>query len=619
MRARALKCSVLLAMVLSPVSVFAQGRPDVLPGRGRVAIDGELELTYQDDEVSGRLLGFLHSQNRRIPLQFPNGKAPNLPTGSQVRVSGDLADGTVTSADISALAVPSTQTFGTRQVLVILFNFTGNATQPFSASTVSSVNDQVKSFYRENSYGQADMNFTVAGYYTISASTSTCDYYTWATQAETAATNAGFNINAYDRRVFAFPRVSACSWTGMGNVSGPRSWVNGSYIVRTVAHEQGHNFGDHHSQSLQCSGSCTTVEYGDDRDILGASGVVGHMNAFQKERLGWLNYGSSPTIQTVATGGDYWIGSYEANVADTKALRIWNAANSTYYYVESRARVGFDANVTAGVTVHVGSPSSGYGQQVDLAPSTTTIDSTLDIGQTFSDQALGVYITTLSTGTDGALVHIDFGQVSCTSGAPGVTLSPASQVGASGSVLRYGVTLRNNDGQTCAASPFALSASVPAGWTASFSAIGSVAPGASAQSTLSVTVPTGASGTNAFNVTAQDTASGTSGSAIASATVAASLGVTTAAAVSGSKNNRAITVNVAVAVGSSAVAGAPVTITITRPFGGSVTVAATTGTDGRATARYALKRSDPSGAYQIRANVSTGGLTGTASTSVNVP
>jgi hypothetical protein len=605
-------------MVVSPVATSAQGRPDVLPGRGRVTIDGELELTYQDDEVSGRLLGFLHSQDRRIPLRFQDGKAPNLPTGSRVRVDGDLADGVVTTVNVSAMSVSATQTIGTRQVLVILFNFTGNATQPFSASTVSSVNDQVKSFYRENSYGQADMNFTVAGYFTISASTSTCDYYTWATQAETAATNAGFNLAAYDRRILAFPRVSACSWTGMGNVSGPRSWVNGSYVLRTVAHEQGHNFGDHHSQSLQCSGSCATVEYGDDRDILGASGVVGHMNAFQKERLGWLNYGGSPTIQTVATSGDYWIGSYEANVADTKALRIWNAANSTYYYVESRARVGFDVNVTAGVTVHVGSPSTGYGQQVDLAPTTTTVDSTLDIGQTFSDQAVGVYITTLSTGTDGALVRIEFGQLSCSSGTPGVSVSPSNQVGSAGSVLRYGVTVTNNDASSCASSPFNLSASVPTGWSATFSSSPSLAPGSSTQVTMSVAVPAGVLGTTSFNVNARNASSGTTGSAIGSATVASSLDVAAAAAVSGNKNNRTIAVNVTVGIGSTPVSGATVTVTITRPFGGSVIVSATTGADGRASARYSMKRSDPSGTYQIRADASAGGITGSASTSVNV-
>ena len=72
----------------------------------------------------------------------------------------------------------------------------------------------------------------------------------------------------------------------------PGQW---ELLLRTIAHEQGHNFGNHHSKALKCSsGSCSTVEYRDDRDVLGKSGVVAHMSAFQKERLGWLNYGTAP-------------------------------------------------------------------------------------------------------------------------------------------------------------------------------------------------------------------------------------------------------------------------------------------------------------------------------------
>src|SRR4029079_7397469 len=141
--------------------------------------------------------------------------------------------------------------------------------------------------YAENSYGQAALNFTVTGWFTIAASNTTCDYYTWASQADAAATGAGFMVTNYDRIVYAFPQTSACGWTGMGNVAGPRSWINGSYNTRAVAHEQGHNFGNHHSHASKCDANgCVTVDYGDDRDVLGASGVVGHMNAFQKERLG---------------------------------------------------------------------------------------------------------------------------------------------------------------------------------------------------------------------------------------------------------------------------------------------------------------------------------------------
>ena len=66
------------------------------------------------------------------------------------------------------------------------------------------------------------------------------------------------------------------------------------------------------------------------------------MNAFQKERLGWLNYGGAPVAQTVSTSGDYWIDNYETLSGPTKALKIANPAAGGFYYIESRAQVGFD-------------------------------------------------------------------------------------------------------------------------------------------------------------------------------------------------------------------------------------------------------------------------------------
>ena len=260
-----------------------------LPGRGPVVLEGELDVIYEDDEERGeaRLVHFLHTDNRRVPLRFQGDVLPDLQTGARVRVTGNLADGvvTTTSTNVTTLATSTSRTLGPQNVLVILFNFSSNPTQPWTTTTTASVNNQVRNYYLENTYGQTILSFTVAGWYHCRA-----DYHLrclhWATQAEAAATSAGFNINAYDRRVYAFPRVGACSWNGMGNVGGPRSWSNGSYTLRTIAHEQGHNFGNNHSKAMRCdsSAACTTVEYGDDRDVLGVSGVVGHMNAFQKER-----------------------------------------------------------------------------------------------------------------------------------------------------------------------------------------------------------------------------------------------------------------------------------------------------------------------------------------------
>ena len=618
-RAAVLALTIAGLFKLGAAQAAAQGPPSDLPGRGPVVLEGELDVIYEDDEERGeaRLVHFLHTDNRRVPLRFQGDLLPDLPTGARVRVTGNLADGvvTTTSTNVTTLATSTTRTLGPQDVLVILFNFSSNPTQPWTTTTIASVNSQVRNYYLENTYGQTILSFTVAGWYTIAAPITTCDAYTWATQAEAAATNAGFNINAYDRRVYAFPRVSACSWNGMGNVGGPRSWSNGSYTLRTIAHEQGHNFGNHHSKAMRCDSSavCTTVEYGDDRDVLGVSGIVGHMNAFQKERLGWLNYGTAPGIRTVTSSGDYWVDNYETLAGSTKALKIANPSTGGYYYIESRARTGFDANINAGVTLHSVSGSVGY--QVDLAPTTTTYDSTLDVGQVFTDSALGVSFQTLSSSVDGALVRIG----TTTTAAPCATQAPSVSM-ATASPMTYTVSVRNNNGSTCAASAFNIAATVPSGWSASFSPWTSVslAPGASASTTLTLAAPSGTSGTYAFSVSAVDSSSGKSAAANGAVVLVTTLDVSASASVGGNGGNRSATIAVRVTSGGQAFAGAAVTVVVTDPKGVRSTLMATADQSGNASVKVSVKPKNPSGVYQAQVTASGGGATGQAATSFTI-
>ena len=156
-----------------------------------------------------------------------------------------------------------------------------------------------------------------------------------------------------------------------------------------MAHELGHNFGDWHSNSQPCeNGACSVSEYGDDRDMMGGSGQ-GHFNAYQKERLGWLNYGASPAIQTVTAPGTYFISALQTTDASPKALKVLQTAATganTYYYVETRAQIGFDSGYAPGVLIHTGNESNGNTSlQIDLDPFSSGFDSMLDPGQSFTD------------------------------------------------------------------------------------------------------------------------------------------------------------------------------------------------------------------------------------------
>ena len=119
----------------------------------------------------------------------------------------------------------------------------------------------------------------------------------------------------------------------------------------------GHNFGLWHSHSLDCGAttlgsSCNRSEYGDVFDTMGSSSV--HYNAFQKERLGWLNYNQSSAIATVESGSTtVTLTPYSAADSGIKALKVLKGMDAAtgeknWYYVEFRQplvdfQFGFDA------------------------------------------------------------------------------------------------------------------------------------------------------------------------------------------------------------------------------------------------------------------------------------
>ncbi|PWT86957.1 MAG: peptidase M11 [Blastocatellia bacterium] len=509
-------CQIGLRAQERPVTAGAAVTPQAF-----VQFDGELEVLYEDSNAGARLRHFLRTDNRRFELRFA-GERPALAHGTRVRARGTLKDNTLMLSSgltsMQALAVPKPDTMGTQNILVILFNFPDNNTQPYSIASARAVTfTDTNNYYVDNTYKQTSLSGTVVGWYTIAASSRTCDTSAWATLAEQAAVDAGVNVASYARLLYAFPRVSACSWWGLGSVGGNPShaFINGDFQLMVVGHELGHNLGAYHSHNSPCDATgCTTGEYGDDRDIMGST--PGHMNAFQKERLGWLAYGAAPLVREVTMSNNYWIEPLETlpNGA-AKAIKILKSIDSsrqrTWYYVEVRTKTGADANVAPGVVIHTGSEASGNSSyQLDVEPTVTVWDSTLDPGQTFADSEIGLSITTLSADNTGALVQvsIDGGNIiACRYQAPTVSLSPsAARFVKPGSVVNYTVSITNNDTAGCAPGRFAFSSAIPAGWSASFSSASTIAlaPGDTTTATMSVMIPENASGALPLSVSAAE-------------------------------------------------------------------------------------------------------------------
>jgi uncharacterized protein YfaS (alpha-2-macroglobulin family) len=82
--------------------------------------------------------------------------------------------------------------------------------------------------------------------------------------------------------------------------------------------------------------------------------------------------------------------------------------------------------------------------------------------------------------------------------------------------------------------------------------------------------------------------------------------------------NQSVSITAIVSVDGSSLSGARVAFTITKPQGTVTTEMATTGSDGKAVYTFRLKKNDPLGTYQVRANASLNGVSGTAGASFTV-
>lgn len=598
--------------------------------------EGELEILHEDRDPGSRYLYFLKvNEEERFSLHFA-AHPPTLQTGTRVRVRGIRIERAIAlesgSTTIEGLAAIVPNSFGEQRTVVILVNFQDKPTeQPYTRDFARSVVfGTTNQFYVEASYQKTSLTGDVFGWYTIPMNSTVCDGWQLASDAKAAATAAGVNLSAYTRIVFAFPQ-NACGWWGTGTVGGnpSQAWINGTLVFQVVGHEMGHGFGLFHSRSIDCGSTtlgsnCTRDEYGDPLDTMGYS--TGHYNAFQKERLGWLNYGTSPPITTVQADGTYSLEPYETVGSNPKALKILKATDpatgkKTWYYVELRQAIGFDSfvasnsNVLNGVVIHTGSElDANSSDLLDMTPSTAPMsDPALTVGKSFTDPDAGVTIGTTWASSTGASVSVTFGggvtQV-CVPANPTVSVSPSqSQSVAAGTSVLYTMSVTNNDNADCTTSSFTLQASAPTGWSSGFaSSTLALGPGAKGSTTLQVTSSASASdGAYSIGVTAGNSANASyaaSGSVSYLIAVAAPLTVTVSTNNSSYTRGQTVYMTAVVMDNGLPVNRAKVTFRVTKPNGTVITKSITTKTSGAAVYKLRLASQDPLGTYQIRADAS---------------
>lgn len=611
----------------------------------RTVVRGVLHVLQEDDSRGGRRRYVVHTADRGpISIHFAK-PAADLQSDDLVEVEGVLVAAALAAesgASVQQVSSVAPNTFGEQKTLMILVNFQDAPSQPYGVAEARELLfGTVNRWFRENSQEQVWFTGDVVGWFTIALDSSGCDSYGIQSRARTAASAAGIDLSRYRRFIYAFPQ-NACSWWGLGQIGGSttHAWVNGTLALKVVAHELGHNFGLHHAAALECGGvavasNCTQIEYGDPADVMGDINLFtnGHFNAFAKERLGWLNYGSSAPILTVNGPGTYFIDAYATNGTSPKALKVLREDSTTgqrrWYYVEYRRAVGFDSylgsysNIQNGVIVHTATEGAVLGAVLDLTPATSSWwDPALTTGETFVDPQTGLTFSTVSTTAEGASVDIHVTPPACVPSTPSVTITPnQTQWGAPGAWLRWTLSVKNNDSASCPTAGFNLASVAPAGWAAAASHQTFVLqPGQTAAATVDVASSTGAAtGYYPVSVTvSSETAATADGSATMTYAVQSSYGLSLAATFSTLGKNRTITAVADVTAAGAGVSGVNVTFVFVKPDGKSFIGSATTDAAGQA--RYQMKSGakDPPGVWSVAASASLNGVTSSATTIVVV-
>ncbi|WP_110456651.1 Ig-like domain-containing protein [Shewanella algidipiscicola] len=507
-------------------------------------LQGQLFIVYQDyaDSASHRLRYELMTKTGRIQLHLPQSiDTTQLQSGMTVKADGWLFNHQSESDQLGTLVLDDSQesiftlaatedvsntdeplskstsvnnTLGEQKVLVLMLNFQDSPNlQPWSKEDVQQmVFGRVNDYYQEASYGQTWLSGDVRGYYTLPLDTN-CDYFGMDRYAQQLATDDGIDLSQYQRLVYLLPQNSSCGWRGQGTLGGnpSRAWINGELNLLTIGHELGHNLGLKHAKELSCgdgylSDACVAITYGDTLDIMGKS--EGHFNLFNKERLGWLTPEQGDVI-SADDDGNYLLSPYGSALdGQAKGLKVRRGSDAQtgeplWYYLEYRQGTGFDSflagkAVTQGVLLHLNQSDEDIESSLllDMTPKSglrDLDDAALIVGQSYTDAAAGVTITTEWADKSGVSVNVSYAGQSCIQSAPSLSITPnESPWVEAGSKVDYRVNITNNDSVGCGDASFAISANVPSGWLSQDQSL-YLAPGESAATSVSVTSATSAS------------------------------------------------------------------------------------------------------------------------------
>lgn len=354
----------------------------------------------------------------------------------------DNADGTWRTGQVIEhhVEAPAGGVPGVVNAAFVLLDFDGITPQDNSVAEVQGYLDTVHDYYMELSYGTWDVHGDVFGPYSVPRP-GDCSLETIGALARAQAAAHGVDIDSYDHVGITLPGDNgidcACGVAWLGRAPA----TQGAYVEHTslytcvesnaFAHELGHAFGLHHASHAHCDGvamkrevydACSIEEYGNQFNVMGNG--LGHMNAFQKGTMNWLN---GCNVVRVSSDATFRVRAVALDTDAIQGLQIDTGdsrdGNPLYYYVEYRnpALAGFNAG---GNTPR----EQGPGLHIDVAPDLLIADGEkrpllLDLsesnigdygdprltpGRTFSDPDGRVTIELVSATEEEAEIRVTF-------------------------------------------------------------------------------------------------------------------------------------------------------------------------------------------------------------------
>src|SRR5436309_11352604 len=200
-------------------SFVALAVPPALANTGSpVSLVGTLQFAHGDDFThrTGHTYAYLlKTAQGTFRLAFDGAQAPSADmAGMKVRVAGSQVGRTVhlggsSGGGMSVVSASTVASPQTKNVLVLMFNFSNDRSTPWTQSYANGVvfsdASSIAAYYGEESFGQMTITGTVTPWLQIGNDNSGCAYSTWANSANTAASSAGSNPGGSTNGVSACP------------------------------------------------------------------------------------------------------------------------------------------------------------------------------------------------------------------------------------------------------------------------------------------------------------------------------------------------------------------------------------------------------------------------------